>query len=197
MGFFVGKVVAVPMKFVTKRIYNTWKPEPWRKAFDAYDKHREDLKGILPDSILELSDPSLLDDGLVIKVDHDRVKRKLVLTLRCGNLQIDYYDIVITYLGAKISPKHDRTLAKIARSTNFLQTYDNDIHFHEITVTKCGRITHRFLFNPGVQFAISCKSLTWKKVPRKGRSFLNVPDRYLGGPEVELSRPKRPLADQA
>jgi hypothetical protein len=145
--------------------------------------HIQSLKGVLPDSIIELADPSLLDDGLILKVEHNRDKRKLILTLRCGNLQIDYYDIVITYFGAKLPPKHDQTLAKIARSTNGFNGYIHDIHFHEFTLAKSGRITHRFLFNPGVQFAISCKSLTWKKVPRKSRNFAKAEDRFLDGPD--------------
>ena len=170
------------MKFVTKRVYNTWKFETWTEAFDANRRHIEGLKGVLPDSIIELAEPYLLDDGLVLKVVYDRAKKTLTLVLRCGNLQIDYYDIIITYVGAKITPKHDQTLANIARSTNEFQGYGHDIHFHEITVAKDRRITHRFLFNPGVQFAISCKSLTWRKIPRKGRNFAKVEDRYVGGP---------------
>jgi hypothetical protein len=173
------------MKFVTKRVYNSWNAEPWRKAFDDYNKHLEELKTTLPASVIELADPSLLDDGLVLKVDHNREKRKLVLTLRCGNLQIDYYDIIITYTGAKITPKHDQTLADIARSTNGFRGFNNDIHFHEFTVAKSGRITHRFLFNPGIQFAISCTTVTWKKIPRSGRKFSKCQDRYPGGPAAK------------
>ncbi len=164
------------------RAYYSWSLLPGRKSYEAYVKHMEVLRDLLPAEVVELADVDLLDDGLIIKVDHDRRKKILKVVLRCGNLQIDYYDIVITYLGARISPKHDQTLGKIARSTNGFNGHIHDIHFHEFTLAKSGRITHRFLFNPGVQFAISCKSLTWKKIPRKGRNFAKVEDRYLGGP---------------
>jgi hypothetical protein len=170
------------LKFVTKRVYNTWSYEPWGKAFASYDEHLEQLKAVVPDSIIELASPALLDDGLILFVDHDRQKKTLELKLRCGNLQIGYFDIVIKYLGASITDKHDQTLSNLAASTNGFRGILNDIHFHEFSVRKDGRIVHRFLFNPGTQFAITCKSLTWKKIARKDRRFPKLQDRYPGGP---------------
>ena len=172
------------MKFLPMRVYHSDSLVAWSELHAAYNQHMEDLKRLLPQEINELADVALLDDGLVLKVDHDRGKKILKLTLRCGNLQIDYYDIVITYNGAKITPKHDRMLAEIAKSTKGFSGYGHDIHFHEFSVAKSGRITHRFLFNPGVQFAISCKSLTWKKVPRKNRKYPKVANRYISGPST-------------
>ena len=174
------------MKFVTKRVYNTWSYEPWGRAFAAYDEHLEGLKIVLPASVIELASPALLDDGLILFVNFDHQTKTMELKLRCGNLQIGYYDVIIKYLGAKITNKHDQTLANLAAKTNGFRGFLNDIHFHEISVRKDGRIVHRFLFNPGNQFAITCKSLTWKKISCKDRRFPKLQDRYPGGPTPKL-----------
>ena len=178
------------MKFFTLEAYNyddddQASVEAWCQSYDSYEGHLARIKGILPDSLLEISGQDVFDDGLITRVRYYREKQRLELLMRCGNLQIDYYDMVLAYEGARISAEHDRVLATIARTTTWGKGWKFDCHNTELDVGPDGEIIHRFLFNPGVCFEIACQSLTWKRVPKPGRRFAYATDRYPGGPEVD------------
>ena len=179
------------MKFFTLEAYNSedddgmQSVESWRSCYEGYQDHVLKMRGALPDSVLEISGQDVFDDGLVTRVRHDREKQALELRLRCGNLQIGYYNMLLTYSAARISVEHDRVLATIARTTTGSHGYSFDCHNTEVDVNADGEIVHRFMFNPGVWFEIACASLVWKKVPKPGRRFAYAADRYLGGPEVD------------
>lgn len=172
------------MKFFTLEVYrslrNTY--DKLHAAEKSYTQHRAELQGVLLDTVLDLSVLTGVDDGLLVRVKHERNKKRLVLVLRCGYSQIGYYDLVLTYHGTTIEPQHDRTLAFIARSTKGHRTHTSDLAYHELDTTDDGGIEHRFLFHPGVWFAICCTSLEWERVPRPDRRLPNMPDRYPGGP---------------
>src|SRR5207248_7275733 len=92
-------------------------PRTWATFHKAYSQHLEGLRGILPARVLELARLPGVDDGLIVQVSHDRAGCVLRLTLRCGDLQMGYYDLALTYEGAEITPKHEWELARLARST--------------------------------------------------------------------------------
>lgn len=162
---------------------------------EGWREHVEQMREILPESLIRFMDQDLVDDGLIVQVDHNREAQKLVLKMRCGNLQVGYYDLVITYKQAIITPDHDITLASIARSQEynvevhredgtsyFAKSNWYDVFAHELDITSEGYYEHRILFNPGVWFAITCKNLTWKQIPRKGSRFVHLSERYPNAP---------------
>ena len=51
------------------RAYHSWSLLPGRKSYEAYVKHMEALRDLLPAEVVELADVDLLDDGLIIKVE--------------------------------------------------------------------------------------------------------------------------------
>lgn len=175
------------MKFFTLEAYNAWyeayeEDGALLNAWNRYKDHLGELRGVLRESVLKLADPYGMEDGLVVRVDHDRERRVLKLVLRCGHLQMGYYDLELTYIDASIIPEHEKILASIARSTKSHRTHQSDLAYHELDATEDGRIEHRFLFHPGKWFEIRCGLLQWDRLQRHGRSFPYYKDRYAGGP---------------
>ena len=171
------------MKFFTVDVYNSWysnykEGSTLESALHNYDAYLESLKGILPARLLTLARLPGVDDGLVIEVKHDRNKSVIVLTLRCGHVQMGYYDLVLQYEGAEISAHDEQTLAQIARTTQDEVRHQSDLYRHELDVTTAGSIEHRLLFHPGVWFAIRCRTLRWDKVDRPGQKLPRVKERF-------------------
>jgi len=179
------------VKFLTLDAYNSEygacdDARTLRAAHEDYFRYLDALGDALPTRLLELARLGGVDDGLVVAVRHDRRQALLEITLRCGNLQIGDYDLVLRYEGAELSPADERTLARIARSTLDDSRHESDLFNHEIDRTEDGRIEHRFLFHPGVWFAVRCDALTWEKVDRPNRQLPQPADRFPGGPAVML-----------
>ena len=174
------------MRFFTLDVYNHWYEHfddvLLDQVFDRYTAHLESMNGKLPDNVLALAKLSGVDDGLVIRVQHDRSAQVLCLTMRCGDMLTGYYDLALVYEGATITPEHDQVLARVARTTKSHRTFTSDVAYHEVDSSDDGRIEHRLLFHPGVWFAIQCDVLRWDRISRPDRLLPPCPDRYAGGP---------------
>jgi hypothetical protein len=171
------------MKFFTVDVYNSWYStykdgSTLEAASHDYDEYLESLKGILTDRLLTLARLPGVDDGLVVEVKHDQNQRTIALTLRCGHVQMGYYDLVLQYEGAKISAHDEQTLAQIARTTRDEVRHQSDLYRHELDLTAAGSIEHRLLFHPGVWFAIRCRALRWDKVDRPDQKLPRVEERF-------------------
>ncbi len=177
------------MKYFTLAWFNrrAKKHRDYVVVFDKYTRHLESLQGVLPNDLLALARLPGVDDGLIIEARHDREQRRFTLTLRCGDLQVGYYDLVLNYDEAEISQPDEWILARIARMTT---DYGDDIAYHELDVTPDGKIEHRFLFHPGHWFAIRCRTLNWEKINQPDRELPTLPDRFPGGPVTTLYRRK-------
>ncbi|RYG39319.1 hypothetical protein EON81_01435 [bacterium] len=174
------------MKFFTADRYASLSAEQddfeiFRRTWEAYIKHLKTLEGVLPDHVLELAKPSGVENGLLVRVRHHRARRVLKLVLRCGDIPTGYYDLLLTYRGAAISPEHDRVLAAVAAGTSSVR-HEFDLDSHELDVTEDGEIEHRLLFHPGVWLAIRCRSLEWARGPRPNRRLPRIKNRYPEGP---------------
>lgn len=184
MKFFTAKAV---------RQFHTHGPA-FSTTYAKYKAHLESLKDRLPGHVYELSKPSGMENGVIVRVDHDRSRRVIKLILRCGDMQMGYYNLELTYLDARILPKHDRTLAKIARSTQTQKSYGCDFGYQELDIGDDGRIQHRMIFLNRWQkldakrasrwFEIDCRELRWRRVPRRPRRLPPLQDRYPNGPHL-------------
>jgi len=183
------------MKFFSPQVCDTFDGyEPFREVYDTYRRHLESMRGILPERVLELAEPSGMEDGLVVRVDHDRERRILRLTLRVGHLQMGYSNLVLTYEGAEISPEHDAVFATLARSTHTQSYFGGDLAYHEVDAGEDGKIEHRLIFNANgwlhptangwFWFTIRCRTLHWRRDPRRSRRLPPIADRYPGGPSA-------------
>lgn len=157
--------------------------EDYRSILDDYTRHLEAIRGVLSDDLLALANLTGVEDGLIIEARHDREQRRFTLTLRCGDLRMGYYDLVLTYKEAEITQPDEWILARIARRTT---DFGDEIASHELDVTPDGRIEHRLLFHPGRWFAIRCRTLQWEKVNQSNRELPFLPDRFPGGPVTTL-----------
>lgn len=153
-----------------------------KAAHDQYARHLEEMQGVLPADTLALARLLGVEDALVVKARHDRARQILSLTLRAGYIGIGYYDLILTYQGAEITPEDEQTLALVARTTLHAWRHESDLVRHELDVTEDGRIEHSMLFHPGRAFTIRCHNLIWVRLPRPNRDFPRRFDRFPGGP---------------
>lgn len=176
------------MRYFTLDAYHQWhkceddEDSACREASDRYARHLEQLQGVLPGEVLALARLPGVDDGLVVRAQKDEQSSSLRLTMRCGDLVMGYYDLVLSYENASISPEHDQVLAWVARSTNGHRDHRCDVADHELDRSDDGQIEHRLLFHPGVWFAIRCDRVRWEQVSRPDRRLPRSRDRYPGGP---------------
>ncbi len=172
------------MKFFTSAWLRSAKHDrDYKPVFESYSKHLETLKGILPDAALALATLPGLDDGIIVEASHDREQARLVLILRCGDLQVGYFDLVLTYDDAEISPIDERILARLSRSSD--GDWRPDIAYHELNITTTGRIEHSLIFHPGRSFSIRCCKLEWEKIHRPNQVLPPLLDRFPGGPAMK------------
>jgi hypothetical protein len=175
------------MQYYTLEVYSGRNDDHGRAVAAAHEQYRQrlrDLHGVLPDHVIALADLQGVGDGLLVRVDHRRDCRTLILTLRCGHLQMGYYDLVLEYSDASITTEHDQILAWIARTTKGCWRHECDIAYHEVDLADDGLIEHRLLFHYGLWFAVTCRSLAWETLPRSQREFARCRDRYPGGPST-------------
>lgn len=180
------------MKFFTIDAYRADDDEEpdggtWVRALKAYIAYQDDLAPLIPERLLEFAQLQGVDDGLVVEVHHVRSQQRLLLILRCGFNDMGYYDLLLTYEGAEISPAHEWVLAQIARGGE--DKYD--LCAHEVDLEEDGRIAHRILYHPGVWFGIRCRELRWETVSRPDRSLPRLQDRFPGGPAAPPQRLRR------
>lgn len=174
------------MQFFTLDVYNQWYDtydnDAIRVVSDCYTDHLEKMDGILPKNVLVLAKLEGVNDGLIVNIKRDRPRSTLVLTMRCGDLSIGYYDLEITYYGASISREHNRVLNYVARN----QTLDligrtetaGELVYHEVDVADNGRFAHRIMFHPGRWFEIQVDSLRWRQIARPNRKLRDRRKRY-------------------
>lgn len=163
------------MKFQTP----SWDADPkdWAEFRRAYASHLEKMRGVLPDHVLELATLSGVDDGRIEEYSYNKNERTLYLVLLCGDLQMGYYDLIITYKNVEVSPDHEKTLAALAQSV------DEHIQLHrfEVDVTQDGRIEHRLEFftsEENIWFVVRCEALNWEKKERPKQRFSPRPARF-------------------
>lgn len=148
-------------------------------ALHSYQQHVETLTAILGPHLFTLSGAFLIDDALVARAKLDTVNGTLEPTLRCGNLQVGYFDVALRYEDVEIDPRDVMTLSQVARGTKSHRRFDFDAYAHELDVTEGGRIEHSILFHPGVEFTLRCRRLTWTRTDRRDRQLPRLKDRFV------------------
>lgn len=183
------------MKFFTPQVCDSigfHNIETLQTVRKQYREHLNQIRSLLSEPVVQLSTLSGLEDALVARVIHDRPMSQLRLVLRCGNLQVGYFNLNLSYKSAFMSPEHDLILAEIARSTRTQTRFGCDLAFHEIDLTPEGQIIHRLMFNAleydhpnsggWLWFAIQSREIKWRTESKRSRRLPPLHDRYLGGP---------------
>lgn len=187
------------MRFLTPEVYRSWyddyeSAELLREAFGRCRTHLRALQDELPPHLLQLAFRKGADDALVVQVRHSPSERRLELVLRCGDLQVGYYDLTLTYTSARISAQDLRKLARVARTTRDAWRRRHDLYFHEVDLGEHGGFEHRLLFHGPVWVGIRCSRLEWTAISRPDREIPRLTDRFPGGPGAPYHR-QRLMAD--
>ena len=151
----------------------------WRAFFKACQRHHESLKGRVPEHALALLNLEGVDDGLLAEANYNRAERTLKLVLRCGHLQMGYYDLILRFHDAELSPRNRRILRQIAETTQSCRIHEFDLYRFELDLAPDGALILRleFLgFNlPDAWVEIRCSALEWHTEPRPNQELPNIP----------------------
>ncbi len=151
----------------------------WRAFYRACQRHHESLRGRVPEHALALLKLEGTDDGLFVEADYNRAERTLKLVLRCGHLQMGYYDLIVLFHDAELSPRDRRVLRLIAETTQSDGVHEFDLFRFELDLAPDGALILRlefFGFNlPDAWVEIRCSALEWHTEPRPNRQLPNIP----------------------
>ena len=100
-----------------------------------------------------------------------RKRRTLKLALRCGDLQVGYFDLDLAYGAVDCAASNLRDLASVARNIRSEAQYDEI----EIDTTNGeARVIHRIIFDSKGQIEVVFVRLNLKLVPPRGRDFASA-----------------------
>jgi hypothetical protein len=151
----------------------------WRAFLRACERHHESLRGRVPEHALALLKLKGIDDGLLVEADYNRAERTLKVVLRCGHLQMGYYDLVLQFHDAELSPRNRRVLRLIADTTQSCGVYEFDLYRFELDLASDGALILRMEFwgfhFPDMWVEIRCRTFEWHTEPRPNRELPNIP----------------------
>ncbi len=177
------------MKFFTEEMCKTLnRDQGIRNLNAAWANYRNDIevhREVLGSHLSTLALMNGMNDGLVCKVLHDQNKKILEILLRCGDLQVGYFDLHLKYIDAEITPEHEHILAHTARTTQNRRRVEA-IYAHEVGISEDGRFEHRIIFESWIWLQINCRELKWQRVDRDNRTIPDSEERFPGYPEFQL-----------
>ena len=87
-------------------------------ADTAYQQRIKSLNGVLSPRLMELATLPDVDDGRIVEAHFIHALQELIFILRCGDLQMGDFDLVLRYKGVTLTQEHEQTLARLARAKN-------------------------------------------------------------------------------
>lgn len=118
----------------------------------AYNHHLAFLLPTLPKTVARLAKLNL-HDGIIRRIEVKQDTGRLVLGLRCGDLQTGYFDLDLTYLGVRFEMLDLPTLIERAHDCQTELLYD------EIDIDEEEGYVHRILFWPEGEASIIFSAL--------------------------------------
>lgn len=145
-------------------------------VYKRYQKHLDGLLPQWPPDIQALAVGISLHDGLIRELSWDADEATVFLNLRCGNLQVGYFDLDLHYSGVLFSPPDLQSLAVLKSDKVGEALYDE-------MDEKEGRFVHRILFISSekikkgwfeyYEVAVRFQQLRLVTTPRKSRFDAN------------------------
>jgi len=162
------------MKYFTRDfICSSLSDEESEQIRTSYHQHIELLLPNLPESIAELTEKINLHDGLICRVIVDQKTGKLTMELRCGDLQVGYFDLELAYSGVKFSALDLVALAALVRDRR------TEILSDELDIDKDNTYIHRILFYPIGEISIHFESINLNQESKPDRNIPFVGDPYV------------------
>jgi hypothetical protein len=161
------------MKYFTREwMEGQYSDEAFEKVIPSYWRYVEQLMHRLPPSVAELAKEVNLHDGLFRKVIVNRQESSLALYLRCGDLQVGYFDQDLFYSGVDLTALALPVLAARARDRKTMIEYD------EVDMDDQGQFVHRIIFSPKDEISITFAGLQLARTPQPNRYFRTKNSKY-------------------
>ncbi len=150
-------------------------------VFDKYHAHVRTLD--LPNDVREIAHAFFVNDALIARLRQSDEPNNLELTLRCGDLQIGYFDLHLSYANPGIEDEDLRRLLLVASNARSDTRYGmTDAWGHEFHVLPDGCLEHTITFHgPGedpILVTVRCSDVRVELVPRPARRLPPYPHRY-------------------
>jgi hypothetical protein len=153
------------LKFFTRKWVNgATDDEAADAVVPGYWRHLETLG--LHQSLKDLAELNP-HDGYILNVEHEPSTHSLRLRLRCGDLQAGYFDAVLTFVGATITPADKATLAEARHPAGFEILYDE-------VDREAGAFVYRLLLHPAGETSIRFNDVAVVRVPVADRRAITV-----------------------
>ena len=141
--------------------------EPPQDAIAAYATHLQAIAPSLPSSLLDFARSPSLHDGRIQRVYGKGAD--LTMLLRCGDLQVGYCDVALTYRRVCTSNSDLRLLPSICADDQDELLYD-ELDIDELDIDSA-QIVHRLLFGSMREVSLVCGELHHRVTPARSRAF--------------------------
>ena len=141
-----------------------------------YQDHLARIVPRLSDPVRRLATEVNVHDGLIRRIQFDPSSKTLCLELRCGDLQVGYFDLDLVYGEATLTPDDLDRLDRLASDAEAEALYD------EVDILG-DAYSHRILFWPSLEVEIEFRALTLQVTPRPNREI--VRQGFLGTPHTD------------
>jgi hypothetical protein len=146
---------------------------------DSYWARIDEVAAGLSPEVLRLAREVNIHDGLVRHVWLDRTSRRLVVALRCGDLQVGYSDVDLIYDDIDVD-RLDRTALRAAAEDPMTEAL-----YDEVDLLPSSRFVHRILFGVNMRSLLPCReveivfrTLHVSIMPRPDRMIRDTEDKY-------------------
>lgn len=138
-----------------------------------YNDHLAKIKSQFSPSLHSLAFEFPLHDGLIRQVIVSKNLRALQLLLRCGDNQMGYFDLDLSY--SEVDFEHFE-FSELAAITNRTET---EILYDEIDLHSRNSFEHRFIFWPTGEAAVVFRGVTFEMKSVPNRNFIAPSKRFL------------------
>jgi len=130
--------------------------EEANKPFKDYSLHIKQIAPKLPSTLLALNEISL-HDGLFKAVCLNSAAKSVSMTLRCGDLQVGYFDLYLNYENALVI---DNTVAGL---DSIMNNQKYEIIYDEVGILEENRFEHGVLIYPEGELIIQFSDFTFSR----------------------------------
>jgi len=160
------------MKFFTRAwLEGRLTDDQYRHTVTLYRRHLTQISPKLNPHLLDYLQRANLHDGRVRKIMVDPANATLQVDLRCGDLQVGYYDLDIEYQGVQLEQSALDTLARVAQ-------LGGEVLRDELDLGTAGIFIQRIIFATHEEVALSFRDMRFRKTAQTGRDFSSGPGKF-------------------
>ncbi len=161
------------MKFFTREwLTGELNDKEYEKVVPAYNRHLAKIMPRLTPNLHNFVKMVNLHDGLIRLVMFDYKQLIFGLYLRCGDLQIGYYDLDIRYKDIQLNQ------AVVDAFSKAVQNIKTEILYNELDVADTNNFVHRMIFDPHYEVSIVFRDLEFEKIPQSNREFSIATEKF-------------------